>query len=405
MRKIINYLLLFSYLFFFPILVLAKGNDEITLYFFHGDGCPHCAEEEKFLKTIEDKYDNFKIIRYEVWYDEDNAKLLKKVEDAFDITRSGVPRTVIGNTIIGGYGPNTGSKIERAIQYYQEHDYVDNVSKIIDGSFNKEELPDDDFEKEEEKSDKEMSIDLPIIGKINLKRVSLTTAAVVIGFVDGFNPCAMWILLFLISILIGLKDRKRMLVLGLTFLITSALVYMLIMLSWIQIAVKITTVIWVRNLIAIAALIGAFINIRSYLKSNDSGCDVVDDKKRKKIFKKIRKFTSEKSLILALIGVIGLVVSVNLVELACSAGLPLIFSELLVLNQVGSFMRFMYTLLYIFFFLIDDLVVFFLAMFTMKVSGISTKYNKYSHLVGGLLLLLIGVLLLIKPEWLMFQFK
>ena len=104
-------------------------------------------------------------------------------------------------------------------------------------------------------------------------------------------------------------------------------------------------------------------------------------------------------------GVIGLAISVNLVELACSAGLPLVFTELLVLNNVNSFMRFTYTLLYIIFFLLDDLIVFFIAMFTMKITGISTKYNKYSHLLGGIIMLIVGILLLFKYEWLTFQFK
>ena len=399
----IKYLILGIFLFLMPLVVDAK---EITLYFFHGDGCPHCAEESKFLDSIKEEYNDLKIVEYEVWYNDENANLLKKVEEAFDIRRSGVPTTVIGDSVITGYGTGTDSKIKRAIDYYLENDYTDQVQNIINGTFVKEEKPDDDFSKEEEKKDEELSIKLPIFGKVNLKNISLASAAVVIGLVDGFNPCAMWILLFLLSVLVGMKDRKRMWIIGLTFLITSAFVYMLIMLSWLQIAVKMTTVIWIRNIIAVIALIGAFINLRSYIRTkDDSGCEVVDDKKRKTIFKKIRKFTSEKSLFLALIGVITLAVSVNLVELACSAGLPLVFTELLVLNDTSSMMRFTYTLLYILFFLIDDLVIFFIAMFTMKITGISTKYNKYSHLIGGIIMLIVGVLLLLKPEWLMFSFK
>jgi len=385
-------------------MVNAKDND-IKLYLFYGDGCPHCAEEEKFLNTIENDYSNLEIVRYEVWYNDDNATLLQDVEKAFNITRSGVPTTVIGNTVITGYGDSTGSKIERAIKYYSSEEYTDQVQKIVDGSFDFNAELYDEFSVIEAETDEELTVDVPAVGGVNLKRVSLMTAAVLIGLIDGFNPCAMWILLFLISVLIGMKNKKRMWILGLTFLVTSALVYMLIMLSWIQIAVKITTIIWVRNTIAIIALLGAFINIRSYINSNDSGCDVVDDKKRKTIFKKIRKFTNEKSFILALFGVIGLAVSVNLVELACSAGLPLVFTELLALNDVSSFMKFIYTLVYIAFFLLDDLVVFFIAMITMKVTGISTKYNRYSHLLGGIVMLIIGVLLLLRPEWLMFQFK
>lgn len=404
MIKKIKYLLLLL-VFFCPFFVQAKENDEITLYLFHGDGCPHCAEEISFLSSIEDHYSNLKIKKYEVWYDDDNAELLTKVEEAFSITRSGVPTTVIGNTVIKGFGSGTGSKIQRAIDYYLKEEYIDQVEKIKDGTFVKEELEEKSFEEEEKKSDAEVGVDVPFFGNVNMKNVSLSSAAVIIGLVDGFNPCAMWILLFLISVLIGMKDRKRMFIIGFTFLVTSALVYMLMMLSWIQIAVKMTTIIWIRNVIAIVALIGAFINLRSFIKSRDSGCTVVDDKKRKNIFRKIRKFTHEKSILLALVGVIFLAISVNMVELACSAGLPLVFTELLVLNHVSSFMKFIYTLLYIIFFLLDDLIVFVGAMVTMKVSGISTKYNKYSHLIGGFIMLVIGLLLLLKPEWLMFQFK
>ena len=394
--------MLFFLMLCLPFVVNAKEDDTITLYLFHGDGCPHCAEENKFLDSISDKYPNLEIVKYEVWYNDENSELLDKVKSSLDITQNGVPTTIIGDTVIIGYGSGTGAKIERAIKFYTEEEYTDQVAKIIDGTYQKEE---NKFEKQEKESDEESTIKIPVIGNVNLKKVSLATAAVVIGLVDGFNPCAMWILLFLISVLIGMKDRKRMWILGLTFLITSALVYMLIMLSWIQIAVKITTVIWIRNLIAIVALVGAFINLKSYFKSNDSGCEVVDDKKRKNIFKKIRKFTSEKSFLLAILGVMGLAISVNLVELACSAGLPLVFTELLVLNNATDFMKFMYTLLYILFFLIDDLVVFFIAMFTMKITGISTKYNKFSHLLGGIIMIIVGALLLFKPEWLMFQFK
>lgn len=409
MKKIINLLLLISMFFLTPFFVSAKETDQITLYFFHGDGCPHCAEEEKFLSSNLSKYNNLKIERLEVWYNSENAALLSKVENALDIRRSGVPTTIIGNTVISGYSDSVGSKIERAIKFYEENEYVDVVAQIKDGTYVKPkketEETVDEFSKEEEKSDESVTVDLPVFGKFNLKNVSLMSAAVIIGLIDGFNPCAMWILLFLISVLIGMKNRKRMWTLGLTFLVTSALVYMLIMLSWVNVAVKITTVVWVRNLIAVVALIGGIINIKSFLTSQDSGCEVVDEKKRKKIFKKIRRFTSEKSFILALLGVIGLAVSVNLVELACSAGLPLVFSELLALNNVSNFMKFMYTVLYILFFLLDDLIVFFIAMFTMKVTGISTRYNRLSHLLGGFIMLLIGILLLVRPEWLMFNWR
>lgn len=100
----------------------------------------------------------------------------------------------------------------------------------------------------------------------------------------------------------------------------------------------------------------------------------------------------------------GLAFIVNLIELACSAGLPLLFTQILAINDLSKFMYALNIGIYIFFFLIDDLIIFIIAMITFKVTGISTKYTKYSHLIGGIIMLLISILMIFKPEWLMFNF-
>ena len=203
-----------------------------------------------------------------------------------------------------------------------------------------------------------------------------------------------------------MKDKKKMWYLGSLFIATSAAVYLLFMVAWLNFVMRVTEIRWIQIVIAVVALVGALINIRSYLKERkkDAGCQVVDDKKRKKIFERIKKFTHEKSLLLASLGVIALAVSVNVVELACSAGLPVLFTNILALNEVSTEMSSLYILIYIFFFMLDDLIVFNVAMFTLKVTGVTTKYTKYTHLIGGLIMLIIGILLILKPEWVMFNF-
>ena len=135
-------------------------------------------------------------------------------------------------------------------------------------------------DKNDQKEDKTI-YDIPLIGKVDIKKVSVLLVSIVIGIVDGFNPCAMWVLLFLISTLLGMKDRKRTWIIGLTFLLTSALVYMVIMLGWLEIVVNITTSILIRNIIAVIAVIGGLINLRTFIKSKKtSGCTIIDDNKR-----------------------------------------------------------------------------------------------------------------------------
>lgn len=395
--------ILLSFLFILP--VNAKETDTIKVYLFYGDGCPHCAAEKVYLKDVKKKFDNVEFEYFEVWKNAENQRFFEEVKEKMEITRSGVPVTIIGETYIVGYSEAVGSRIDRAIKFYKENEYTDVVSKIREGTYEKVEDAEDEFIKEEEKTDEESTVDVPLVGKINLKNVSLSTAAVVLGLIDGFNPCAMWVLLFLISMLIGMKDKKRMLTIGLTFLGSSAFIYMLIMLSWLNLVVKVSTSIFLRNVIAVIAIGGGALNLYNFWKHQDSGCSVVDEKKRKSVFGRIKKFTKEKSLILALIGTVALAFSVNIIELACSAGLPLVYTQLLAINGVEGIGAFLYVLLYVVFFLLDDLIIFFAAMKTMEVTGISTKYSKYSHLIGGILMVIIGALLIFKPEWLMFQFN
>ena len=148
------------------------------------------------------------------------------------------------------------------------------------------------------------------------------------------------------------------------------------------------------------------INIYRYVKSlgSDVGCDVTDKKKRIKIMEKIKKIVSEKSFLLSIFGIMLLAFSVNLIELLCSLGIPVMFTNILAMNDLSVIECVIYMRLYLLFFLIDDILIFVIAMKTLKIKGISNKYTKYSHLIGGVIMVLLGILMAIKPEWLMFNF-
>lgn len=390
-------------IFLMPFKVSAESK--IDLYLFHSKTCPHCKEEIKYLDKLKKDKDNLIVHLYEVTENKNNSKLLKTIQSIMDEETNYVPFTIIGNKVYVGFSNNTKLKIENTIKAYEEDysKYIDVVDGIINNTITKDNYKEKVKEKEIKVSN---SVSVPFLGEVNPKNVSLPLIAIIIGLVDGFNPCAMWVLVFLISMLLNMKNKKRMWSLGLTFLVTSALIYLLFMVAWLNIVISITGIRWIQILISLVALVGAFVNFRSYYmeRKKDSGCMVVDDKKRKKIFSKIKKFTSEKSFLLAMIGVIALAISVNLVELACSAGLPLLFTQILALNNLSNYEAILYIFIYIFFFLIDDLIVFIIAMITLKVTGVTTKYTKYTHLIGGLIMFLIGILMLFKPEWIMFNF-
>ena len=400
--KKIKYIVLFLLLMvIFPLNIKAES---LKIYLFYGDGCPHCADEEKFFESYLENNKDIKLVKYEVWHSKDNQELFKKVQDKLNNHANGVPYLIIGKDVVVGYMEDvTNYQIEDTIKEYRDskkkYDVIDELNK-------KNKTKETKINKIKKKTKKEEYFYLPVFGKVKSNEVSLPLLSVVLGFIDGFNPCAMWILLFLITMLINTKDRKKMWILGLTFIITSGLVYLMFMLTWLNLAMFISKAELIRILVALVSFIIGFINLKKYYESTkkEDGCDVVDKKNRKEIINRITNIMNEKSLIVAIIGIIILAASVNIIELMCSVSIPLLFTQILAMNNlnIGSYALYMF--IYIFFFLIDDIVIFTIAMITHKVTGISTKYNKYSHLIAGIIILLIGLLLLINPSILMFNF-
>ena len=408
MKRSLKILFLVICLFSFCNVVNAVSKKNlVNIYLFHSYTCKHCKEEIKLLDELEKEYDNIKVYKYEV-NENGNGELLKNISEIMGSKVTGTPYTIIGNKVFSGYDyENSKGRFKGAIEYYSKYGYEDKVGEYISSiPLPSYEVKDTDPDVDEYINDYiSYKIKLPLIGEVKLKNLTLPLITVVIGLADGFNPCAMWVLLFLISMLIGMKDKKRMWILGSTFLLTSALIYLIFMMSWLNLANLLISVVWVRVIIAIVSLVGGIINLRGYIKHRKvSGCDVVDDKKRNRIITRIKKFTTEKNFWLAILGVIVLAISVNVVELACSAGLPVMFIEILSLNNLTAIEEIIYIVLYMLFFLLDDFVVFVIAMTTLSLTGVSSKYGNLSKLIGGILMLLIGLLLMFKPEWIMFNF-
>ena len=408
MKRSLKILFFVICLFSFCNVVNAVSEKNlVNIYLFHSYTCKHCKEEIKLLDELEKEYDNIKVYKYEV-NENENGELLKNISEIMGSKVTGTPYTIIGNKVFSGYDyENSKGRFKGAIEYYSKYGYEDKVGEYISSiPLPSYEVKDTDPDVDEYISNYiSYKVKLPLIGEVKLKNLTLPLITVVIGLADGFNPCAMWVLLFLISMLIGMKDKKRMWILGSTFLLTSALIYLIFMMSWLNLANLLISVVWVRVIIAIVSLVGGIINLRGYIKHRKvSGCDVVDDKKRNKIITRIKKFTTEKNFWLAILGVIVLAISVNVVELACSAGLPVMFIEILSLNNLTAIEEIIYIVLYMLFFLLDDFVVFVIAMTTLSLTGVSSKYGNLSKLIGGILMLFIGLLLMFKPEWIMFNF-
>ncbi len=415
LKKIIQFIIIAIFLITPFFTTQAAYN--INLYFFYGDGCPHCVKEEKFLDKLEQENKSIKIHRYETWHNSDNAKLLGEIVKKLDLNVRGVPVLIIGEeTIVGYYSDEvTGQKILNIVYDYVENGCMDPVATIF-GQTNHDSSCQQqcDLEDEECQHDCGCSSDLvkakgevpdeihiPFFGTVNINNVSLPVLTFLLAAADGFNPCAMWILLFLISLLLGMADKKRMWILGSAFIIASGAVYFLFLSAWLNLFIFLGFVAWIRIVIGLVALISGALHLRSAW-NNREGCAVTGSEKRQKIFVKLRSLANEKKFWVALIGIMLLAAAVNLVELVCSAGLPAVYTSVLAMSNLATWQYYSYLLFYILIFMLDDLIVFILAMSTLQIKAISSHYTKWSGWIGGILMLIIGFLLLFKPGLLMF---
>ncbi|MEM2916203.1 MAG: hypothetical protein QXT19_02505 [Candidatus Woesearchaeota archaeon] len=395
MRKIVCFVLL-GLLFLSAIPVFAQENDdEVNIYLFWTDGCPHCSAEKAFLEKLAQKYPGLNVHLLEI-SDRKNAELLGRIAKEFGVEVSGVPFTVVGEQYFIGWlsEETTGKAVEDAVLCVIANHCPDKVSGLVT-QITPEEQP-------LKKKAIPEKLSFPLIGEIETKNLSLPVLTLLIAFLDGFNPCAMWVLLFLVSLLFGMHEKRKMWLFGSIFLAVSALVYFMFMAAWLNLFIFLGFVFWVRLGIGGVALYSGYSNLKEYITNPYGGCKVVGEKKRQKVFESLKRIIQEKKLIFAIVGLVLLAFAVNLVELVCSLGLPAVYTQILSLSNLSTWQYYAYLVFYVLVFILPAFVVFFIAATTLHITAISTKYGRLCHLVGGIIMLVIGLLMIFKPEWLMF---
>lgn len=379
-RKVLASILLFIFAFLsFNFKISAKS---VNVYTFYGETCPHCEEALKYLESIRKKYD-LKIYKYEVWNNLENRKIMSDIASFMDVNVRGVPFVIIDNTAIFGYSSSTNETYRFHIKQASKNNFVDEVGiklGVVDDKIKQDKV---------NKTNKITNylIKLPFIGKANLKNISLSFTSCLFGIIDGFNPSMVCLLLFLTSILIGIKDKKRVWFLGLIFIVISLLAYMVFMLRFSHFKEMVNVVIIVRTLIAIIAVIEGIKSLNNYANS------LIDIKNN--VFKNKKRSSSTLAIIsVTLLGVFASIIN------SSSSDFFTIFNEFLKMNDLSTFKYWVYIIMYIIFFMITILIIFALLV---KIMQLIITRTKYFDIIRGIIMIIVGILLISKPEWLMFN--
>jgi glutaredoxin len=382
-----------------PAIALESSQPSATLYFFWQTGCPHCAREKDFLQRLKAEQPALQVHELEISEVPRHYEVFRAVIERANIEKPGVPLTVIGENVIEGYNDDntTGADIRMRLAECIGDPCRDWIAPILSGHSPSAVDPAIKTVTQPLKV-----LKLPVFGEIDVGQVSLPLLTLMLGAVDGFNPCAMWTLVFLISLLVGLRDRFRMWLLGGAFIVASATVYYLFMAAWLNLLLFLGMVFWIRIGIGVLALVGGGYYLHEYFVNPEGICKITAPDSRHRVLDRLRGLAAERNFLVALTGIVLLAFVVNAVELVCSAGLPAIYTQVLALSHLPTWQYHAYLALYILVFMLDDLLVFFVAMKTLKVTGLTGAYVRQAHFIGGAVMVLIGLMLLFRPEWLSF---
>ncbi len=378
-----------------PALIKQEQSDKLPVYLFWGDGCPHCHAEMVFLEKIKKDYPQIEFKKYEVYNNKNNYELFNQLAKEKGIEVKGVPTLFIGDEVIVGFSTEdiTGARIKQALDIY-----------LIKNQIKPETTESEERLNQEDRQDK--IVDYPLLGKIKLNDLSLPILTAVLGTLDGFNPCSMWALIILITLLINTGSRKKMWLVGSVFILASAFSYFLFLTAWLNAFLLIGYLKIVRLLIGLLAIgVGIYFLYDAYKKRKQDvlTCEVSNEETKNKIIQRLENTLHKKSIWAVIIGIIMVAFSVNLIELMCSAGIPAIYTQILSQNHLPRLSYYLYLIGYDFFYMLDDIIVLIIAGLTWQLLQGTQKYTKYSHLIGGVLILILGIIMIVNPGLLSFK--
>lgn len=377
--------------------VSAQEDIPITLYLFWGEGCPHCEAEKEFLASLQDKYPTLEFEFFEIYYEPENLALLKEFSAAYDFEPRGVPVTFIGDDYFVGFGGDLGDRFEASIKkYLAEGVYPDPMEKVRpeEAELQATLIPTESPPEVEESN----IINIPLIGSVDLSNYSILASTIIIAAVDGVNPCSLWVLSVLMALSLHTGSRKKVFLIGGVFLTITALIYAFFILGLFSVLTIASITGWVQIVVALVAGIFALINIKDYFWYKEGVSLTIADDKKPGIFKKMRNVVNASDSFWGTISAtVVLAAGVSLVEFSCTAGLPMVWTNLLTSQAIGGWEFILLLLVYMIIYMLIEIVTFIPAAMSLKSRRFEEKSGRVLKLVGGMLMLTLSIVMLVNP--------
>lgn len=354
--------------------VAEHQSDCKTIEIFYQPGCPHCSRAFAFIGQLKADHPDINVLAYDVAGSPTALEQFRELNEKLGIDRPGVPSFLICEVFFVGYddAAHTGNRIRSLLGLEAGEAPAESTAKV----------------------------DIPFFGDLNYERLGLPLFTIAIGLVDGFNPCAMWVLLFLLSLLVNLKNRRRMLLIAGTFVFISGAVYFAFMAAWLNIYLIIGFSRSLQIGLGTLAILIGLINIKDYFAFKKGVSLSIPDSAKPGIYARVRRVIQAENLFVAIAAISVLAILVNFLELLCTAGLPALYTQILSLQALTGAQYYGYLALYNLAYIFDDALMVGVVVYTLGGRKIQEQQGRWLKLLSGSVIALLGAGMLFFPNWL-----
>jgi len=346
------------------------ANDHAgTVYYFWGY-CPTCSKPEEHVDLFDDYPVEVEI--YEVFQDDQGRQKYDQVSEELGIEVRGFPTIVYQEQYWLGFSESVQEDIIIAIESTMEAG---------------------------EAADRRNVLNLPVIGEVDLSASPILFSTFIIAFLDGFNPCSLFVLTFLLAIIIHSASRKRIFLVGFTFLLVTSAVYGLFILGILNIMVFVAQLFWISYIVAGIVIVLGIVAIKDFIMFQEGLTFSIPEKYKSRYYQQVRKVFYTESVIPMITATVVMALGIALVELPCTAGFPFIWSSLIAELDLGLTYFITLFIIYILTYLSVELVIFFVAVIRLRSIKMTEERGRLLKLVAGSLMLVLGLVLLINPTY------
>ena len=354
----------------------VKSTDPppVELVLFWGDGCPHCAAEKQFLGDLQDDYPDLAITLYEIWNSAENRQLFADTADRMGFEASAVPTTIIGERVWVGWGNNVAREI----------------TEVVAALFAGQPAPE---------PTEQRVIDVPFIGEVDVGGKSLVASTVLIAFVDGVNPCSLWVLSVLLALVLHSGSRRRVAAVGGVFLLVTSTMYGLYMVGSYSALSYAGSLDWIQRGVALVVGVLGLLQLKDAVGIAAGPSLSVSKGSRPGLYARMRGLADPQRSVMAVLGAtVLLAVGVSLMETPCTLGLPVMWTNMLSERDVPFAGAAVLFVLYLTVFLIDELAVFVVAVATMRAMKVQEHHGRGLKMVSGVVMLTLAVTMVLWPD-------